>query len=109
MHIYLNSFTQELGLGFSQEAPVAGAEIKRLEDGGYKDSGWTEGSSFGFLGTWTIKRDGQMVWMEAQKKAGILYTSVQAVVVRVRGEKNRARKVLESLDWNALKSLLGKG
>jgi len=50
-----------------------------------------------------------MVWMEAQKKAGIPYTSVQAVVVRVRGEKNRARKVLESLDWNALKSLLGKG
>jgi len=85
------------------------ATVYRVEAGEANSQSRPEGTSYVFLGqAWKYVDQGSSFYMEAPPRSGLSHLVVQTVTVRVQAEPDRARRVLASLDWAALKGLLGK-
>lgn len=83
------------------EAPIGAAKVYRVDTEKFDGSRWKEGTTVALLGPWTLKGD----HFEAPRGQGTV-CSVLTLAVHVRGEKARARKYLESLDWAGLSALV---
>jgi hypothetical protein len=114
VRIELNSFyeslytDQEDAPAFIREPPIAGAQVVRIGNGRYFNDTWEEGTTVATLGNWKVTQDGSSIIMESTPDPKIPYTFVQTVMVRVKAEKDRARKYLESLDWQVLQGLMNQ-
>lgn len=103
IQIAANDLNVDLSHEFTEEPPVAGAKVVRINDEGHTNFGWQEGLTVAVLGKWRLTRDHP--GMAAEPDPGRPHTAVQTVVVGVRAEKARARRLLEGIDWAALKAL----
>ncbi len=101
----------ELSLGIHEKispAPaIAGGLVYRSE-GAYKSSsGWREGATYILLGkNWTLRGKGRNLTTTAAK--GVPHTRVQTIAVIVRADAERARQIVQKIDWGALQRLIGK-
>jgi hypothetical protein len=97
--------------GFHQpvtEERIAGRLVYRRE-GDYLDDGtWEDGCSYVFLGAdWGLTAGDVMErHMIATAQDGLPHTAVQTITVEVWADAQRARTILEAIDWNALEGLL---
>lgn len=101
-----NNFEQTL-YNVTRQSPVSGLTVYRVEE----KEGEGEprpGTSYVFLGDWQPRDQGEYLLIRAEARADIPPASVQTIMVTVRGDDARARKMLDAVDWSSLKGLLGK-
>lgn len=85
---------------------IAGGLVYRSQ-GAYRN-GWSEGSTYIFLGkNWkaTIGADGSYV-THTPDKSITSSTVVQNIYVRVQADSKRADRIIQKIDWEALKKLI---
>lgn len=105
--ILVNAFGEDFIGWATADKPVAGLAVYRQEGEDAPRFGWREGTTWVFLGPgWKLIRTEDSAHMENEPRAGLASTKVQTLVVRVRGDAKRARKIVEAMDWNALKALV---
>ena len=106
--IMVNVMVESFMDPFAETDPVAGHPVFRTDGDLDPDYGWQEGVSFVFLGPgWQLSGEGEEAFMEALPGVGLPHTRVQTVLVRVQAEEERARTLLEGLNWKALEGLIG--
>lgn len=66
------------------------------------------GTTSVFLGPWRSSPQSGGISMQAPPAAGASTTSVQTLIVRVKGDKARARAILERVNWAVLRGLLSR-
>ncbi|MGA9750793.1 MAG: hypothetical protein WBS54_03295 [Acidobacteriota bacterium] len=88
------------------ESPQAGLPSYRMEPDPKNTQ--EEGTTAVFLGPWRASPQSGATAMQATSPAGTSTTSVQTLIVRVKGDKARARAILERVNWAALKGLLSR-
>lgn len=89
-----------------KEASIAGGTVYRTAGQFSPERGWEEGTTYVFLGkNWLLSREMgfEMVYTVNEK---IPLTAIQAITVAVQADPERARDLLNRIDWNALKSLI---
>ena len=95
--------------GSNKQKPIDGNPAYRLDDNHYRENyvEWVEGNTCVVIGNWKPgARSGQKgVGSSMNLKAP--HTRVQSVNVCAQAEPARARALLERIDWNPLKALLG--
>ncbi len=104
VNIFWNNFFSD----FTEEQTMAGICAYRQE-GHYLSNGtWEEGYTNVFLGDgWMLQEDHNgSRYMELIPKKNIPPTAVQAIIVTIWGDNQRAHTILETIDWEALKDLL---
>jgi hypothetical protein len=81
--------------------------VYRTEGEFNANSGWREGATYVFLGkTWKLKKYGSTLNMDAAAVKGVPSLAVQTIVVRIEADPERAKQILEKIDWEALKKLI---
>lgn len=88
------------------EPLLAGLLVYREGDGAMTSYGWEEGTTYVFVGNWKASSEEGETVLSSAPRAGASYVGVQTIVVRVKAERKRARALLASMDWAALKALL---
>ncbi|MFH1060776.1 MAG: hypothetical protein V1797_19110 [Pseudomonadota bacterium] len=105
--ILVNVFGEDFIGRVSPEKPVAGLAAYRQEGEDDPRYGWREGTTWVFLGPgWKLIKTEDSAHMENEPRPELAHTEAQTIVVRVQADPRRARKLLEAMDWNALKALL---
>lgn len=104
--LVINHREETLPEGSVLEAPLQGAKVYRIEEGEFSGGTWREGTTVAFLGAWTLAKESWGTMMRPSHAPGAPGTSVQNVYIRIKGDKARARKLLEGVDWAALKGLM---
>lgn len=105
MTLIVNPMEQDL-FGYEEQAPLSGMRLFRSQGESSAHSGWQEGDTIVFAGPgWQLIRDGDSLWMSAEAR-NLPHTRAQTLVVSVRAEEGRAREILKSLDWNALRGMI---
>lgn len=67
---------------------------------------WLEGSTWMYLGNnWKLKNDGYGSFIFSPAN-GVPYLTVQAMVVQIEAEPERAKQMLQQIDWASLKKLI---
>jgi hypothetical protein len=84
------------------------AQVYRLADGFDGDGKWQEGSTVVFLGRGWKMTERTLSRMQAEEPAGLPSTRVYTLVVRVQGDRSRARDYIKTVDWLALEGLIFK-
>jgi hypothetical protein len=106
IRVTANDFSQSLRSGTTAEAPIAGVLIYRdnaLRSGA---AGEKDGETYAFVGNWkNVSRSGR-VEMASTPNPKLPYTAVQTILVVVGADKNRARAILEKINWAALQDLI---
>jgi len=87
------------------EAPIGAAQIYRIADEGFDNEQWHEGTTVALLGAWRLAGQTDGYRFEAPRRGGTTCT-ILTVAVRVQGDKVRARKFLEGVDWTGVKALM---
>jgi len=87
------------------EAPIGVAQVYRIPDEGFQDEQWHEGTTVALLGAWRLAGQTDGYRFEAPRRNGTTCT-ILTVAVTVQGDKVRARKFLEGVDWAGLKALM---
>lgn len=92
-----------------KQAPIAGNPVYRMNDESYPENydEWVEGTTCVVLGPWKPANQGGEKGLAAGHKKKAPHTAVQSVNVCAQAEPARARALLEMVDWNTLKALLG--
>jgi seryl-tRNA synthetase len=104
--IQVNNLSEGLNESVVQEAPVAGCLTYRSQGRWAKENGWLEGTTYVLLGKgWQLKTDGG-TYIETKAQKEIPSTAVQTILISVQADTARAKKVLEKINWNALKKLI---
>ncbi len=88
------------------EAPLAGLPIYRMEPDPQNTQ--EEGITAVFLGPWRSSPQSGGTALQAPPPTGASTTSVQTLIVRVQGDKTRARAILERVNWGTLRGLLSR-
>ena len=88
------------------EAPLAGLPVYRTEPDGQDTR--AEGTTAVFLGPWRSSPQSGGTALQAPPPTGASTTSVQTLIVRVKGDRARARAILEKVNWPALRGLLSR-
>lgn len=105
--ILVNVFGEDFIGRATPEKPVAGLAAYRQEGEDDPRYGWREGTTWVFLGPgWKLVKNEDSAHMENEPRPGLAHTEAQTMVARVRADPKRARKLVEAMDWNALKALL---
>ncbi|MBN1297964.1 hypothetical protein JXA80_14395 [bacterium] len=89
---------------YRKEADVSGYPVYRREYDGLNES--MEGEYVVFAGDFTPKSYENEVWMELTPRREALSTSAQSIILVIAGEKTHTRRLLESMDWAALKIMM---
>jgi hypothetical protein len=106
--VMVNVLVESFMAPFAETDPVAGHPVFRTDGDLDPDYGWQEGVSFVFLGPgWQLNGEGEEAFMEALPRADLPHTRVQTVLVRIQAEEERARTLLEGINWKALEGLIG--
>jgi hypothetical protein len=75
-----------------------------------EDGTWEEGSTYVFMGEgWRLDEHGpaeDRMIMHFAERSNVPNTTVQAIIIRVEADAERAQSILRSIDWNMLNSLL---
>ena len=108
LSIHINSLGEEFTGPLAALPPLAGAQAWRTQGAYSPNQGWREGVTVVLLGEWTMDKAGDSTILTAKTRPGLPATTVQTVVVRLSAGQDRARQMLESLDWAQIKDLLGK-
>jgi len=100
----------QFGLGLDEKtkpaASIAGGLVFRSEGEDSPNTGWHEGATYIFLGKgWKVKRDG-VTSVDTTTVKGVPSLTVQAIVVRVEADPERAKQIISKIDWEALKKLI---
>jgi len=110
--IVVNGFRMDLVCPLNELPlpPIAGARVLQ-EEGMYGEDGtWEEGSTYVFMGDgWRLDEHGpaeDRMIMQFAERGDVPRTTVQAIIIRVEAEADRAQSILRSIDWNMLNSLL---
>lgn len=115
-YVKLSFAVNEPWLGFRdgskgpvKQAPIAGNPAYRIHGERYLDNyaEWVEGTTCVVLGPWKLATQGGEKGVAATFKKKAPHTGVQTVNACAQAEPARARALLEQIDWNTLKSLLG--
>lgn len=98
--------------------PIAGACVFRVEgkhmvsEGPLRGYEGREGCTYVFMGNgWSLDEDDRVenrMIMSFPERDGVPHTTVQTIIIEVEADAERARSILESMDWNALNALLYK-
>ncbi len=92
----------------TREPSLAGAKVVRYHSEGRDNYGWQEGITYVFLGNWSMGESGGVKAMVAAPAPKKPHTVVRTIVVSVKAEPRRARRLLEAVDWARLKTLLNR-
>lgn len=104
--ISANEFDRSYTGEWSKEPDLAGNRVYRFENGGDSPRGWEEGTTCVVLGPWQFDDSDGTARLTATPRAGVPHTRVQTIVVAVRAEKERARRMLRTINWSLLKAQL---
>lgn len=105
--ITVNVFGEDFIGRITPEKPVAGLASYRQAGEDDPRYGWREGTTWVFLGPgWKLVKNEDSAHMENESRSELAHTEVQTMVVRVQADPKRARKLIEAMDWNALKALV---
>ncbi|HPQ39961.1 MAG TPA: hypothetical protein PLV45_06260, partial [bacterium] len=89
---------------FTREADIAGLPTYRRE---FDNPGTTlEGEHVVFVGNFSTRAYESTTWMELNADPAAPSTSVQSMVIEVSGDADHTRKLLESMNWTALRNLM---
>lgn len=105
-----NHFFLEFGVAAPAKlAPIAGNPVYRISKEYYTDEhGWIEGTTCALIGSWKpVMQNGEKGFAATLEK-NLPHTSLQTVLICAQGEQQRARALLEKVDWKALKALAAK-
>jgi hypothetical protein len=106
INIYVNSLSESFYESIKQDAAVNGCQTFRSEGEWSKNNGWSEGTTYVFMGKgWQFKSDGSK-YVETKAQPGIPSTAVQTIVVRVQADPARAKQILQKIDWKTLNALI---
>ncbi len=100
-----NRFYEYLSGAVTQEAPVAGLPTYRVEPSDRGGGQIEDGTTWTFLGAWRTTQESGAVRFQSDEKPGPS-TTLQTVVVQVKGDKARARAILEKMDWAPVKAIM---
>lgn len=102
--LMINSHDIELD-GYAAEQPVAG-HLAFWQESAPDNDGEYEGEWLAFAGAWkTADQDGRSVMTPAWNLA-LPHTTAQNLVMKVRGDKTRGRRYLETMKWEVVGDLL---
>jgi len=105
--LLVNEFGEDFIGRVTPERPVAGLAAYRQEGEDDPRYGWREGTTWVFLGPgWKLVKNEDSAHMENEPRPGVAHSEAQTIVARVRADAKRARKIVEALDWEALKALV---
>lgn len=104
--ITANSFSDEFYRPAREVPSIAGGLTIRTDGTFDPNRGWSEGSTYVFLGNgWSFapsETGGSTQTASANKP----YTAVHTIIVQVQADEARAQEYLSRIDWNALQRLL---
>ncbi len=89
-----------------RQAPIKGVVVYRVEE--KKEDTPCPGASYLFLGNWEPRNQQEYLLMRAEPRSDMPPAAVQTIQVTIRGDDGRARQMINAMDWEGLKGMLGK-
>ncbi len=101
-----NVFYQEFVRLPAEQTAVEGCPVIHIADEADTTQARREGTTYVFVGNFKYVRKDNHAFMQAEKVPGKPHTQIQAVVIEIRGDKDRAKGFIKQMNLNAIKALL---